>query len=81
MNNISIGDEVIVHEPSDHSEYPTWGPAMNKYIGKIMLVKSVDKFDKTVRLCCADPFYFNINWLERVATDDDFDTEIGSLYR
>lgn len=80
MSKISIGDEVIVHKPSDPWEYPYWTYAMDKYVGKVMSVISVCESDNTVRLHGAGTFYFNIIWLELVTTDDDFNTEIGSLY-
>lgn len=82
MDNISIGigDKVIIHKPSDLREYPTWGPAMDMYDGQVASVKYVDKIDNTVTMDDDAPFYFNINWLELVTTDDDFDTEVGSLY-
>lgn len=80
MSKIYKGDVVVVHKPLDVCEHPVWVPDMDKYDGKKFIVSNVFESNNTALLSGIGLFSFNINWLERVTTDDDFDTEVGSLY-
>ena len=80
MSKIYKGDVVVVHKPLDVLEHPTWVPEMDRYDGKKFVVSSIFESNNTALLSGTGLFSFNINWLERVVTDDDFDTEIGGLY-
>lgn len=80
MSKIYKGDVVVVHKPLDVLEHPTWVPKMDRYDGKKFVVSSIFESNNTALLSGTGLFYFNINWLEQVTTDDDFDTEIGGLY-
>lgn len=80
MSKIYKGDVVVVHKPLDVLEHPTWVQEMDRYDGKKFVVSSIFESNNTALLSGTGLFSFNINWLERVTTDDDFDTEIGGLY-